>query len=327
VDLLRTLRIFIRVAEVGSFSVVAREAGSTQSAVSRQITMLEDHFRIRLFHRTTRRLSLTDDGRILVNHAEQLLQEAASMEDVFRNHRENPVGLVRMAAPTGVAQFLAPRLGELSAQHTGLSVELLVRDTPGDLIQAGLDLAIIRGEMRDSSLVVRQVGHSRKVVVAAPSYLSEHGTPNTPDDLASHKCIVLTDEHDQRFWNFSGPTGQIRMRIDGPIATDNQQVAMLIALGGHGIALLTETRVFDDVQAGRLVPLLPLFPSQPVPIQIVYPTRRNIASRTRLVLDFLVEEMRAGLASAQRLGAAGWGAAEPLRDAAATQPARAAQSR
>lgn len=305
-DLLRSLSTFNRVVELGSFSAVAREVGSTQSAVTRQITMLEEHFRVRLFHRSTRHLSLTDDGRTLIGHAEQLLQEAARMEEVFRSHRENPVGLVRMAAPTGVAHFLAPRIGELTTRHPGLSIELLVRDTLGDLIEAGLDLAVVRGEMRDSSLMIRQIGLSRKVVVAAPSYLLAHGTPESPEDLAAHRCIVLTDEHDKRFWTFTGPDGRIRLRIDGPITTDNQQVAVLAALAGHGIALLTETRVFDDVQAGRLVRLLARFPCQPVPIQIVYPTRRNVAARTRLVLDFTVEGVRAGIASAQHLDEGPW---------------------
>ena len=300
-DLLGALHAFIRVVETGSFSAVARESGASQSAITRQVTQLEEHFGVRLLHRTTRRLSLTDDGQILLGHARQLLEDATAMETVLGHHRQAPVGLVRIGTTMGGGLYLAPRLPQLVERHPGLSVELVVRDHFSDMVEARLDLVLHRGDIADSSLVARQVGVFGRSVVAAPVYLERHGTPAAPAELKHHVCVVQDDGPERDVWQFTGPEGPLRVRVSGPLSTNNEQMALLMARHGHGIALLPEIRVLDDVRAGRLIRLLADYPSQSVPLHIVYPSRRNLAPRTRVVLEFVVREIRAGVELGRRI--------------------------
>src|SRR3954447_2040835 len=156
-DLLGALRDFIRVVETGSFSAVAREREVSQSAVTRQIAQLEQHFGVRLFHRTTRRLSLTDDGQALLGHARHLLETAEEMEAALGLQSRSPAGLVRIGVSVAAARFVAPRLPALASRHPGLRIELVVRDQFAEMIEERLDLALRSGEIADVSLVARRI--------------------------------------------------------------------------------------------------------------------------------------------------------------------------
>ncbi len=302
-DLIGALRSFTRVAETGSFSAVARELGSSQSAVTRQIAQLETHFGVRLFHRTTRRLSLTDDGESLLGHARQLLDYAESMEAELGSHSASPAGMVRVGTPVAAGLFLAPRIPALLARHPGLQVELVMRDQLGDMVEERLDLALESGEIADSSLVARRIGMFGRVAVAAPAYLETRGLPATPTELADHVCIIHDYAPDSAIWRFTGPDGPVSVRVNGAFLANNSQAVHLVARGGHGIALLPEVQVIDDVRSGRLIRVLSDYPSQEEPVHILYPTRRNLAPRTRVVMDFLVQEIRVSAELAARVGA------------------------
>jgi DNA-binding transcriptional LysR family regulator len=299
-DLLGALGKFVRVVETGSFSAVGRETGTSQSAVTRDISMLEQHFGVRLLHRTTRRLSLTDDGETLLPHARQLITDAEAMEGILGSHRAAPIGLVRVGVFAASGQFLAPRLPRLLARHPGLSVDLIVRDRFGDLIEEQLDLAFHRGDIPDSSLVARLVGVYGEQAVASPAYLDRHGTPSEPSELADRVCIVRHDLAESGVWRFTGPDGPLSVRVAGSLRTNNAHAALLASRDGHGIALLPEILIADDIRAGRLIALLPDYPSQQVPLHLVYPSRRNLPPRTRLVIDFILHEMRALTVAAAR---------------------------
>jgi DNA-binding transcriptional LysR family regulator len=170
-DLLRALSTFNRIVETGSFSAVARETNSSQSAVTRLIDQLETHFRLRLFHRTTRHLSLTDDGQDLLGHARQLLEKAADMEGALGSHLSAPTGLVRVGLSAAASINLVPRMGVLFERYPGLSVELVVRDSFADLVEERLDVAVQAGQPSDASVVVRMVGTLGRVPVASLAYL------------------------------------------------------------------------------------------------------------------------------------------------------------
>ncbi len=300
-DLLGALQNFVRITETGSFSAVARETGASQSAITRQISQLEEHFGVRLLHRTTRRLSLTDDGQILIGYARQLLEDSTAMETVLGQHRQEPVGLVRLGTTMGTGLYLAPRLPELLGRHPGLLVELVVLDHFTDMVESRLDLALHRGTIANSSLVARQIGMFGQSLVASPTYLERHGTPSTPADLAEHVCVWRDDQPGRDVWQFTGSAGRETIQVSGPLGTNNEQAALLLARQGHGIALLPEVQVIDEVRAGRLVVLLSDYQSQPVALHIVYPSRRNLAPRTRVVLEFVVREIRAGVEAAKRI--------------------------
>lgn len=291
-DLLGALGVLVRVVETGSFSAVAREREVSQAAVARQIAQLEEHFGLRLFHRTTRKLSLTDDGQMLLGYARPVLDGVEGMEAALGRQSSSPVGLVRVGVPVAATKFLAPRLPALLSEHRGLRVELVVGDRFGDMIEDRLDLAMRAGEITDASLVVRRAGAAGRVVVAAPAYLQRHGTPSTPAELADHICLVHNNGPDADLWTFTTPETTLSVRVSGSFIANDSSAVHLAARGGHGMAFLPLIEVFDDLRAGDLVFVFRDYPSPPVPVSLVYPSRRHLAPRTRLVLDFMLEQIR-----------------------------------
>ena len=190
-DLISGLQTFIRVIETGSFSAVARESSTSQSAVTRHVAQLEEHFGVRLFHRTTRKISLTDDGQDLVTRARHLLELATDLEDNVGRARGAPTGLVRIGLPVGAAMLLIPDFTALLREYPGLSIELAVEERFDDLVAQRLDIALRFGQSPDNSSVISRVlATVGSAPVAAPAYLERHGAPSHPSELAQHTCIV-----------------------------------------------------------------------------------------------------------------------------------------
>ncbi|HEX5327540.1 MAG TPA: LysR family transcriptional regulator [Acetobacteraceae bacterium] len=291
-DLLRALAAFARVTETGSFSAVARERHESQSAVTRLITQLEAHFGVRLFHRSTRRVALTEDGRELLGHARQMLEMAAAMEAGLGRQRGSPQGLVRLGTSVAFGLFLTPRVPGLLARHPGLLLELVMRDQFGDLIEERLDLATRSGPIADTSVVARAIGTARRIAVAAPVYLERRSPPAEPADLAAHDCILHNGPDDAAGWRFVGPGGLFAIPVTGRFSANDSEAVHVAVLGGQGIAMLPELRVIDDIRAGRLHRVLAGYQSPGEPAFITYPSRRHLAPRTRAVIEFVAEQVR-----------------------------------
>ena len=291
-DLLGALGILVRVVETGSFSAVARERELSQAAVARQVSQLEEHFGVRLFHRTTRKLSLTDDGEMLLGLARPVLDGVDGLEAALGRQSASPVGLVRVGVTVAASRLLAQRLPTLLADHPGLKVELVVGDRLGDMIEERLDLAMRVGEIKDASLVARRSGTAVRVVAAAPSYIKRHGEPSSPADLANHTCIVHGVGPNSDVWTFVTPDGSKDFRVSGGFLANDVRAVHLAARTGYGIAYLALFEVADDLRNGRLVRVLRDFPAPGVPFSLVYPSRRHLAPRTRLVIDFIWEQVR-----------------------------------
>lgn len=290
-DTLETLRTFVRVVETGSLSAVAREMKASQSTVSRQITQLEEHFGVRLFHRTTRHLSLTDDGQSLLDHARTVLDSVEGMEDALGQHKSSPAGHVRVATPVSLGLALMRSVPALIARYPGLSLELVMEDHAGDMIEDGLDLAVRSGEVTNLSLIKRSLGTVVRVAVAAPAYLARRGAPREPADLAAHECIVHKVTPSDSEWRLIGPGGLVCVTVQGMTSTNNHEAVRAAALVGLGIGLLPEYQAVDDIDSGRLQRVLPDYASETLPAYLVYPSRRHLAPRTRVVIDFLIEEV------------------------------------
>ncbi len=291
-DLLGALGILVRVVETGSFSAVARERELSQAAVARQVSQLEEHFGVRLFHRTTRKLSLTDDGEMLLGLARPVLDGVDGLEAALGRQSASPVGLVRVGVTVAASRLLAQRLPILLADHPGLKVELVVGDRLGDMIEERLDLAMRVGEIKDASLVTRRSGIVVRVAAAAPSYIKRHGEPSSPADLANHTCIVHAVGPNSDVWTFVTPDGPKDFRAPGGFLANDVRAVHLAARTGYGIAYLALFEVADDLRNGRLVRVLRDFPAPGVPFSLVYPSRRHLAPRTRLVIDFIWEQVR-----------------------------------
>ncbi len=291
-DLINGLHAFIRVAETGSFSAVARESNSSQSAVTRQVAQLEEHFGVRLFQRTTRKLSLTDEGQSLLVRARTLLEEAEDLEDTFGKNGGTPTGLVRIGIPVGAAILLVSDFITLLNRHPGLAVEMVVSEQMDDLVSGRLDLALRFGQSADTSLVSRAVGTMESAPVAAPAYLERFGAPEAPSDLARHTCIIHDMGPESNHWLFAGPDGPVDVEVSGSFRSNNSLVVRQAALAGYGIALLGDPLTLPEIRTGRLYRLLPHYVARRRQMFIVYPSRRHLAQRTRVVIDFLIEEFR-----------------------------------
>ncbi len=291
-DLLGGLGVLVRVVETGSFSAVARERELSQAAVARQIAQLEEHFGVRLLHRTTRKLSLTDDGQMLLGLARPVLDGVDGMEAALGRQRASPVGLVRVGVNVTGSRFLAQRLPTLLADHPGLKVELVVSDRFGDMIEDRLDLAMLVGEVTDASLVVRRAGTARFVVAAAQGYIERKGRPATPAELASHTCIVHDLGPGSNVWTFVTSDGSQQFHVSGGFLANDVGAVHVAARSGYGIALLPLFEVLDDLRSGALVCVLSDFPAPAIPLSLVYPSRRHLAPRTRVVFEFILEQAR-----------------------------------
>ena len=291
-DILGALGILVRVVETGSFSAVARERGFSQAAVARQVSQLEDHFGVRLFHRTTRKLNLTDDGQMLLGLARPVLDGVEGIEAALGQQSVLPVGLVRVGVTVAASRLLSLRLPSLLIDHPRLKVELVVGDRINDLIDDRLDFAMRAGEITDASLVVRRSGTATRVVVAAPTYIELHGEPSSPAELANHTCIVHDTGPDSDVWTFVTREGPEGFRVSGGFLANDVRAVHLATRAGYGIACLALLEVFDDLRSGTLVRVLRDFPVAGLPFSLVYPSRRHLAPRTRLVMDFIWEEIR-----------------------------------
>jgi DNA-binding transcriptional LysR family regulator len=291
-DLLSAFKALVRVTETGSFSAVARERDLTQAAVAKQMSQLEEHFGVRLFHRTTRKLSLTDDGRMLLDLVRPVLDGVEGIEAALGRQSISPVGLVRVGVNVFMGTFLADRVPSLLVDHPGLKVELVVSERFGDMIEDRLDLALRVGEINDASLVLRQCGAVRRIAVAAPSYIDRHGKPSTPAELSGHSCIVHDTGPDSDLWTFVAPEGPKGFRVSGGFIVNDIRAAHRAARGGYGVAFLGILEVLDDLRSGALVRLFSDYPAHVLPLSLVYSSRRHLAPRTRLVLEFVFEQVR-----------------------------------
>ena len=292
-DLLAGLRTFVRVAESGSFSAVAREMGATQPAVSRQISALEQHLDARLIQRTTRSLTLTEDGRDLLDHARRVLDCVEEAETAVGRRQGAPSGLIRIAAPATFGRlYIAPRMRRLLDRYPELSVELHMSDSVTDMVAAGIDLAIRGGVVQETSLVARRIGSSARAVVASAEYLERNGTPAQPSDLSRHSCIAFLQSATPNEWRFDGPGGAVAVEIAGRFRTDSTEAMREAVAAGLGLALAPAWVFGDDLTSGRVRPVLQRYQAEQVSIHAVYPSRRNLAPRTRAVIDFLLDEFR-----------------------------------
>ncbi|TNC09591.1 LysR family transcriptional regulator [Methylobacterium terricola] len=281
-DRLTGMQIFVRVASTGSLSAAARALGLSQSGVTKHVAALEDRLGVRLLHRTTRRLTLTEAGRRYHEACERILAEIDEAEAAAGAEAEEPRGTLRLNVPVsfGVLQ-VAPMLADFARAHATLAVELGLNDRPVDLIEEGWDLAIRIGHLRDSSLVARALAPCRMRVCAAPSYLAARGWPRRPQDLADHNCLGYTLASDDG-WRFEGGT----VTVAGSLRASNGDALVAAAAAGLGMIYQPTFLVADALRRGSLVALdLGTIPS--LPIHAMMPSRRSPPAKVRALVEFV----------------------------------------
>jgi LysR family transcriptional regulator for bpeEF and oprC len=298
---LTAMECFVRTVESGSFSATARELGIGQSHVSRNIASLEHSVGARLLHRSSRGVVMTHEGQRYYAQARLALDVIEQAESDARGE-DNPKGLLRVAcSQTLGTELIVDALPAFLQRYPGVNVDLHLGDGYSDLMAQGLDLAVRGGVLLDSSLRARHIGNSQRVYVASKAYLDAYGTPETPQDLAQHQCILYTQMTRSDIWVFKG----VDVQVEGRVRLNNLEGIRRAALAGMGIAYLPSWMVRAHMQSGAMQTVLPAHVPEPTPVHAVYLTQRLLPQRAVVFIDYLASLFDAtpGLARRTDLGA------------------------
>ena len=270
---LSNLGLFVRVVDEGSFSGAARFLGITPSSVSRQISQLEDELGARLFHRTTRRQSLTEPGEIYLRHARRIVADLEEARLAVRRLADTPFGSLHVTAEADFAvAFVAPILPEFFDRYPRVQLRLSMSAGRMDLVDSGIDLAIRMGHLDDSSLIARKIAVSRSLLCASPAYLTKHGRPTHPRELEAHSCLSFRTAAGTNHWSFKLPEGSVDVPIAGRLNANSLVFLRGLALSAQGIIMIPVWMVRDELEGGHLLTLLDDFPLEPpsTPIHAVF---------------------------------------------------------
>jgi DNA-binding transcriptional LysR family regulator len=294
---LNEMVVFARVVQAGSFTAAARALGMPKSTVSRKISDLEDRLGARLLQRTTRKLSLTDVGRVYYEHCARVVAEVEEAELAVTQMHAAPRGQLRVTTPLTFS-FLAPVVAEYLKRHAQVQVEVVCTDRRVDLIEEGFDLALRAGQLGDSSLIARRVGHIRTVLVAAPDYLERRGVPASPAELEKHDCIVFggTPGNER---TFRQGHRLVEVTLQARLVVNDFEMLREAAAEGLGIAAIPDYLCAADIEAGRLQSVLEDWHLPDRPVHALYPSTRHLPAKVAAFLDVIRERLRLSSAEAQ----------------------------
>ncbi|MFT3733694.1 MAG: LysR family transcriptional regulator [Rhodocyclaceae bacterium] len=288
-DRLEAMQIFCKVVELGSFAAAAERLDISTSAVSRQVAQLESHLQARLLNRTTRRISLTDDGRAYYERSLQLLSDIEEMEEQVGNTSAVLRGTLRLTAPISFGIWkLSAAIAEFSAQHPEVKFDIALGDNQVDMVEAGLDLAIRIGELGTQNLVARPIGKARLMTCASPDYLARHGTPATPADLVRHQCMTYAYNADPHVWKFANGDNVVEeVRVKSSLHANNGIMLRELAAQGMGICRAPDFVMQSAVDEGRVVEIMTDWAPGLLTIYAAYPSRKHLSAKVRGFAAFL----------------------------------------
>jgi DNA-binding transcriptional LysR family regulator len=293
-DQFAALTTFVRVVDAGSLSGAARLLPSSLTAVSRQLSALERHFGTKLLHRTTRRLALTDDGRILYDRATAILGELKQVEATLSTGHHEPSGRLRLAAPWLIGRLLiAPMLAEFLRRYPAVSVDLQLVDRPVDLFEEDIHLALRVGHLPDSDLVARKLGDIQMIVCAAPSYLERRGVPQTPAELSAHDCLAFSEMPGAAEWRFlEHSKSRAKIPISPRLWANSLDALVAAAKDGAGLVRVPSWQVMGEITAGNLRRVLGDYEPPPASLHLLSQSSRFASPKTRAFVDYLTAQWR-----------------------------------
>jgi DNA-binding transcriptional LysR family regulator len=291
---LNEMKVFVRAVELKSISAAARNLRLSAAAASHRILQLEEHVGVRLLNRTTRSLQPTEAGCIFYEHALSVLEAVERAESSMAMASGVPTGQLRVAAPLGFGRrILAPLVSEFHALHPKVEMRLRLSDHAVDILSESVDVAIRMSALPDSSFISRKLADCPRVLCASPDYLARHGSPQRPEDLLEHNCLLLRFPGSTEFrWTLDTPDGPQTLPVTGKFDADDGDVLTAWTLQGEGIMLKPYWEVAEHLQEGRLQVVLPDFPPEPVSLVMLYPHRHLLPAKVRVFADFLIEKAR-----------------------------------
>jgi DNA-binding transcriptional LysR family regulator len=283
------MAFFSLLARCGSFSGAARELNLSTPAVSKWLAQMEARLGVQLLNRTTRRVSLTQEGEIYLQHARRILVDIDDMERLVGNAVAAPQGLLRVNATLGFGRsHIAPLISRFAKQHPDVQIELQLTVNPPPLNEDAFDVCIRFGEPPDARVIARQLAPNRRLLCASPAYLAQHGVPKVPHDLTRHNCIgIRQGSEGYGIWRLSSGKQTETVKVRGNLSTSDGEIAVNWALDGHGILMRAEWDIAKYLRSGRLRPVLEQWHTPPADIYVVYPQRHQLAARVRAFVDFL----------------------------------------
>lgn len=284
-------KVFTRAAELNNLSAAGRDLRMSSAVISNRIAKLEQQLGVRLLNRTTRRVSLTDEGQLFYDRSIKILQEIEELEQDVGARRESPRGSLAISAPAGFGKkHIAPFLPAFVDRHPDLEVKLRLTDHLVDLIHEGADIAIRIADLKNYSFIARKLASNTRAIVASPDYLKRHGTPKAPEDLLDHECLLLRFPGSQQFqWTLEGPERTVTLPVSGRIDSDNGEVLLNWCRDGAGISLKSMWEVGADLKSGRLIAILPEWKPLAHAIYALYPHSQLLPPRARAFIDFFAE--------------------------------------
>lgn len=304
-DKLYAIEAFIRIVDAGSLTAAADTLDVSQPSMVRTLAALERDLGVRLLNRTTRRMSLTDEGRDYYERSRQIL---AAVEDAQRSlsaRRATPRGRLRIASSVPFGRmFVAPVVSEYLAGHPEVSIELLLLDRIVDLVEEGMDMAVRVARLPDSSMVAHAIGATRRVVVASPALIKAGGLPRTPADLRGRRCISFTGVVSAAHWNFREGRKRVQVPVKNALVTNQIDASVLACVQGAGFGQFFDYHVLEQIKSGALRRILDAFEDEPIPASIVYPSARHQSPNVRSFVAFAQPRMqeRLRLLQLQRRG-------------------------
>lgn len=298
---LQAMQIYARVAELASFTAAANQLGLPKASVSAAVQQLEAMLGTRLLHRTTRRVQMTQDGQVFFERSRDLLADMDEIQGLFREVPTELRGRLRVDMPQAITcEVVLPALADFLATHPGLEIELSSTDRRVDLVREGFDCVLRVGNLTDSSLIARPVGHYQMINCASPAYLAQHGTPHRLDELAGHRLVHYVSSLGARSTGFEyldaeGKTHFIQMT--GALTVNSTESYKQACIAGLGIIQVPEAGIRDDLAAGSLCEILPAWRPAPLPISLLYANRRHLPRRVQIFMHWLVELLQQRLST------------------------------
>jgi DNA-binding transcriptional LysR family regulator len=300
-DKLRAMRTFVAIADSGSLTAASRVLQSSLPAVVRQLAALEAELGARLFQRTTRRIALTDSGRRYLERCRDVDTLVAEAEAEVRAEQTEPRGTLTLTAPVLFGtRHIAQGVSAFVQRYPEVSIDFQLLDRVVNLVEEGIDVGVRIGELADSSLIARPVSTMRRLTVAAPSYLAQHGRPEHPKDLLAHNCIGFSGRGSAP-WTFNVNGKPVAFSVKGNLHVNQAAVAAQACAAGLGVGTFFAYQVARELATGALQVLLASYESSPRPIHVVYPEARLLPARTRIFIDFIMRHVQAEQGAWQRL--------------------------